>query len=201
MATGPFNEEDLGIKCYHSKVGAVELLLNHLIDSNSEYVIVDMTAGADSFASGMFTKFDTTFVIVEPTLKSISVYDQYKHYAQDYNVVLKVIGNKVDSQDDIDFIKERVGDDYLTSFHNSQFVKTMERGKHQTIDKLETENSLALDSMLESAIHSEKNWDQFYKHTIEFHIKNAKSWANSEAGEDLSLQVDPDFSLKQAINS
>ena len=31
MATGPFNEDDLGLHCYHSKVGAVELLLNHLI--------------------------------------------------------------------------------------------------------------------------------------------------------------------------
>ena len=38
--------------CYHSKVGAVELLLNHLVDGPGEYVVVDMTAGADSFASG-----------------------------------------------------------------------------------------------------------------------------------------------------
>src|SRR6266498_2201829 len=60
MATGPFQESDLGTACYHSKVGAVELLLNHLIDEPGEYVVVDMTAGADSFASDMFTKFDVT---------------------------------------------------------------------------------------------------------------------------------------------
>ena len=29
LLTGPFSEQDLGLKCYHSKVGAVELLLNH----------------------------------------------------------------------------------------------------------------------------------------------------------------------------
>ena len=32
MATGPFTEADLGVACYHSKVGAVELCLNHLVD-------------------------------------------------------------------------------------------------------------------------------------------------------------------------
>ena len=30
--TGPFVESDLGVICYHAKVAAVELLLNHLID-------------------------------------------------------------------------------------------------------------------------------------------------------------------------
>lgn len=71
------------------------MLLNHLLDDHSEYVVVDMTAGADSFASGLFTKFDLTFLVVEPTIKSLDVFRQYKHYAQDYEVKIKVIGNKV----------------------------------------------------------------------------------------------------------
>ncbi len=69
MATGPFTESDLGVACYHSKVGAVELCLNHLVDGPDEYVVVDMTAGSDSFASGMFTRFDMTFLVAEPTRK------------------------------------------------------------------------------------------------------------------------------------
>src|ERR1700682_1126363 len=56
LVTGPFQEQDLGIKCYHSKVGAVELLLNHCVEGSDEYIIVDMTAGADTFASGFFTR-------------------------------------------------------------------------------------------------------------------------------------------------
>src|SRR5689334_2196921 len=46
--TGGFAESDLGVACYHSKVGAVELILNHLVDADDEYVVVDMTAGADA---------------------------------------------------------------------------------------------------------------------------------------------------------
>lgn len=69
MVTGPFTDADLGVACYHSKTGAVELCLNHLVDGRDEYVVVDMTAGSDSFASGMFTRFDVTFLVAEPTRK------------------------------------------------------------------------------------------------------------------------------------
>ncbi len=68
--TGGFAESDLGVACYHSKVGAVELILNHLVDADEEYVLVDMTAGADAFASGLFTRFDRTFIVCEPTIRS-----------------------------------------------------------------------------------------------------------------------------------
>lgn len=66
MVTGAFRRSDLGVACYHSKLGAVELYLNHLVDGPGEYVVVDMTAGADAFASGLFTRFDMTFLVVEP---------------------------------------------------------------------------------------------------------------------------------------
>jgi len=57
LVTGEFDEADVGVSCYHSKTGAVELYLNHLVDGPGEYVVVDMTAGADAFASGLFTRF------------------------------------------------------------------------------------------------------------------------------------------------
>ncbi len=43
LATGPFADDDLGVSCYHSKTGAVELYLNHLVDQAGEYVVVDCT--------------------------------------------------------------------------------------------------------------------------------------------------------------
>ncbi|EFH83166.1 transposase, IS605 OrfB family [Ktedonobacter racemifer DSM 44963] len=43
-----FSEKRL--KCYHSKAGAVEPLLNYCVEGADEYVVVDMTAGADTFA-------------------------------------------------------------------------------------------------------------------------------------------------------
>ena len=95
LATGPFEEEDLGVACYHSKTGVVELYLNHLADGPGEYVVVDCTAGADSFASGLFTRFDLTILVAEPTLRGISVWRQWQDYAAGYDVALAVAGNKV----------------------------------------------------------------------------------------------------------
>ncbi len=43
----------------------------------------------------MFTRFDITFLVAEPTRKGVSVYRQYKEYARDFGVTLKVVGNKV----------------------------------------------------------------------------------------------------------
>src|SRR5687767_10047851 len=142
MVTGPFEEDDLGVACYHSKVGAVELLLNHLVDGPGEYVVVDMTAGADSFASGLFTRFDLTFVVCEPTLRSVGVYRQYVGYARDFGVRVHVVGNKVDDESDVDFLREHVGQDLLTWVGRSGFVKGMERGAPAGM--LEPANRIAL---------------------------------------------------------
>src|SRR5581483_5393319 len=96
------------------KTGAVELYLNHLVDGPGEYVVVDMTAGADTFASGLFTRFDLMFLVAEPTRKGVGVYRQYTEYARDYDVAIAVVGNKVQGDDDVAYLREHVGDDLLT---------------------------------------------------------------------------------------
>jgi CO dehydrogenase maturation factor len=201
MATGPFTEDDLGTKCYHSKTGAVELFLNHLIDWEREYVVTDMTAGADSFASGLFTRFDVTFIVVEPTLKSLGVYEQYKRYAAGYGVALKVVGNKVESAEDAEFIRQRAGDDYLTAFGLSRYVWRMEKGDASALSELEAENMAALNTMLEMVDGREKDWDKFYRQAVEFHIKNAESWANTQLGANVISQIDPAFNMKDVVNA
>lgn len=195
MATGPFSEDDLGIKCYHSKVGAVEMVLNHLIDHAQEYVVVDMTAGADSFASGMFTKFDMTFLVSEPTLKGLTVYQQYKDYAKNYGVKIGVIGNKVESDEDIAFLQKHVGVDLVATFGRSEYVRNLEKGIHAPLEQLESDNLQTLETLKNLVDATRKDWKKFYDQTVEFHIKNAVSWANATAGEDLTQQVDPSFSL------
>ncbi len=201
LATGPFSEDDLGIKCYHSKVGAVELMLNHLIDGPNEYVVVDMTAGADSFASGMFTKFDLTVLVAEPTLKGLSVYKQYRDYAADYDIALGVVGNKVEDQADIEFLRDHVGGALIATMGRSNFVRSMEKGEHYPLSELEPDNLSTLETLRIAVDSQTKDWDKFYRQTIEFHKRNALSWANASAGEDLTKQIDPDFSFENAIQT
>ncbi|WP_174567389.1 nucleotide-binding protein [Actinomadura kijaniata] len=191
LATGPFNDDDLGVACYHSKTGAVELYLNHLVDGPGEYVVVDMTAGADTFASGLFTRFDLMFLVAEPTRKGVGVYRQYTEYARDYDVAIAVVGNKVQSDDDVAYLREHVGDDLLTWVGQSAAVRAFEQGRQGAV--LEDANTAALDTMLAALDARPKDWGKFQRQAVEFHVKNARSWANRATGRDLEQQVDPDF--------
>jgi CO dehydrogenase maturation factor len=199
LATGPFNDDDLGVACYHSKTGAVELYLNHLVDGPGEYVVVDMTAGADTFASGLFTRFDLMFLVAEPTRKGVGVYRQYTEYARDYDVAIRVVGNKVQSEEDIAYLREHVGDDLLTWLGQSAAVRALEQGRHGVA--LEDGNTAALDRMRAEVDGRVKDWEKFRRQGIEFHVKNARSWASRAAGEDLEAQVDPDFRFPAAAGT
>ncbi|MFP3988821.1 ATP-binding protein [Streptomyces sp. E11-3] len=199
MVTGPFTEADLGVSCYHSKVGAVELCLNHLVDGRGEFVVVDMTAGSDSFASGMFTRFDMTFLVAEPTRKGVSVYRQYKEYARDFGVALAVVGNKVQGQDDIDFLRAEVGDDLLVTVGQSDWVRAMEKGRPPRFEALEAPNREALAAMSAAAdaSYERRDWERYTRQMVHFHLKNAAGWGNAKTGADLADQVDPDFVLRE----
>jgi CO dehydrogenase maturation factor len=193
LATGPFTEQDLGIACYHSKTGAVELYLNHLVDTEGEYVLVDMTAGADSFASGLFTRFDVTFLVAEPTLRGVSVYRQYRDYADGYGVAIAVVGNKVTSPEDEAFLREHVGRDLLVCLGTSGYVRAAEQGRYAGLDALEPDNRAALELLRTTVDAHHKDWTRFQAQAIDFHLRNAQAWASKAAGADLSTQIDPDF--------
>ncbi|MDW6061575.1 ATP-binding protein [Streptomyces sp. FXJ1.4098] len=201
MVTGPFTESDLGVACYHSKVGAIELCLNHLVDGRDEFVIVDMTAGSDSFASGLFTRFDMTFLVAEPTRKGVAVYRQYKEYAADFDVALRVVGNKVQGPEDLAFLRAEVGEDLLVTVGHSDWVRAMERGRPPRFEELEEVNRRALRTLYEAAdaSYERRDWRRYTRQMVHFHLRNAESWGNEKTGADLAAQVDPAFMLGESV--
>ncbi|MGH3754456.1 MAG: ATP-binding protein [Pseudonocardiaceae bacterium] len=191
--TGPFAEGDLGVACYHSRVGAVELLLNHLVDDAGEYVVVDMTAGADSFASGLFTRFDVTFVVCEPTLRSVGVYRQYRAYAREFGVRIAVVGNKVSDEQDAAFLRVQIGADLVGWVSRSAHVRAAERGEIRPVSALEPVNVATLEVMCKVVDGTVKDWGAYQRQAVEFHLRNAAAWASDRTGCDLAEQVDPGF--------
>jgi CO dehydrogenase maturation factor len=195
MATGPFSDGDLGVACYHSKTGAVELYLNHLVDEPGEYVVVDCTAGAESFASGMFTRFDLTFLVAEPTRKGVGVYRQWRDYAAGYGVALTVIGNKIQSGHDVAFLREHTSGDLLAWFGHEPAVRAMEQGRPFGLSDLGAGTRAALASLHDAVDAQVKDWAKYTRQAVDFHLKNARAWANAATGADLAAQVDPEFVL------
>jgi CO dehydrogenase maturation factor len=195
LATGPFEDEDLGVSCYHSKTGAVELYLNHLIDGAGEYVVVDCTAGADSFASGLFTRFDLTVLVAEPTRKGISVYRQWQGYSSGFDVSVALVGNKVQTPEDEAFLRSDAGEEPLAWIGHEPAVRAMEQGRPFSLDDLSLDTADALSAIQSRLDAVPRDWARYARLAAEFHRRNARAWASDQAGEDLADQIDPDFTL------
>jgi CO dehydrogenase maturation factor len=196
LATGPFDDEDLGVSCYHSKTGAVELYLNHLVDAPGEYVVVDCTAGADSFASGLFTRFDLTILVAEPTRKGISVYRQWQDYSAGYDTAIALVGNKVQGPEDTAFLGEHTaGDDLLAWLGYEPAVRAMEQGRPFSLADLSPATTAALGALRGRLDAQPRDWARYSRQAAEFHRRNARAWANAATGEDLAAQIDPEFTL------
>jgi CO dehydrogenase maturation factor len=191
LAAGSFDDDDLGVACYHAKTGAVELYLNHLADGPGEYVVTDCTAGADSFASGLFARFDLTVLVAEPTRKSIGVYRQWRGYAAGYDVALAVAGNKVQTPGDVAFLREHAGDDLLAWLGHEPAVRAMEQGRPLALADL-SEGTRATLGVLHARLDArQRDWARYARQAAEFHLKNARARACA----DLAAQVDPEFTL------
>lgn len=193
MITGAFAEKDLGVSCYHSKVGAAELYLNHLVDGPGQYCVLDMTAGADAFASGLFTRFDVTFLVAEPTRKSVSVYRQYTDYAAEFGISVRVVGNKVVDEEDVAFLRGEIGGDLLGWMGDSRYVRALDRGQHPDFGTFEPAGRALLGRMLDEVNGTVRDHAGMTRLAHLFHTKNALAWANQAAGADVSMQIDPEY--------
>jgi len=193
MVTGAFAEQDLGVSCYHAKVGAAELYLNHLVDGPGQYCVLDMTAGADAFASGLFTRFDVTYLVAEPTRKSISVYRQYTEYAAEFGISVRVVGNKVVDDEDVAFLRAEVGENLLGWMGDSRYVRALDRGQHPEFETFEPAGRELLGRMLAEVDGTVRDHARMASLAHLFHTKNALAWANRAAGTDVALQIDPEY--------
>ncbi len=198
---GGFDEADLGVACFHAKTGAVELVLSLLVDEPGEYVVVDMTAGADAFASGLFTRFDLTVLVCEPTLRSVGVYRQYAAYARDFGVRLAVLGNKAADDADVDFLREEIGSDggeLVGVLRHSAHVRAGDRGADRDVAGLEPANAAVLDGLRAHLDDVEKDWVRYQDDAVHLHRRNAEARGGADRVALLD-QIDPDFVLGPAL--
>ncbi len=197
MAVGSHEEAEIGTTCFHKFTGVFGIFLNHFLDRPDQMMIGDMCAGADPFASsGLGSRFDAAFIVVEPTLKSTGVYEQCRKYAAPFGTKLFVVGNKVENEADEAFIRERVGDALIGCFGKSEYVRNLEKGIFAPVEALEAENRAVIDAILATAATLERDWRKYQQVGLQFHRQAAESWADVLHGADLMAQHDPEFSYE-----
>lgn len=201
MAVGGHEEHDVGTTCYHKFTGAEGIFLNHLLDHEDEFVIGDMCAGADPFASsGLASRYDAIYLVLEPTLKSIGVYEQARQYADPFGIRLFVIANKISSPEDLAFIEEKTGQTALCAFGDMAVVRNFEKGKDYSISDLDAQVTSNLEKMRQTALSlGPRDWDRYIENGKFFHKRSSDGWASAMYGADLMQQVDPSFHYRSVM--
>ena len=196
FAVGTYQEEDIGASCYHNNLAILESILSHTDDAHG-YVVTDMVAGVDSFAGTLHAQFDLTCLIVEPTMRSIEVYIKYIDLAKEASVAesVRVIGNKIRNQKDIDFIKSHIPSAKIIGFFtDDEHIRDIDQnGALLSVAKLNSDNQNLLKTILELVdllpdnrqLRLGKIWEIHRKYSNQVHIKNLYG--------NLNLQIDESF--------
>ncbi|MFN3188286.1 MAG: hypothetical protein ACK42D_01960 [Candidatus Paceibacteria bacterium] len=203
FVVGTYQEGDIGASCYHNNLAILESLLNHTDDING-YIIADMVAGVDSFAGTLHAQFDLTCLIVEPTNRSIEVYEKYRSLAEDAGVLdgLMVIGNKIRNEADQEFIaKHTKKEKILGYFLDDDHIRTID----QTGDRLDTKklnklNKNLLTTVAEKLDSLPDKRNERLKKLWELHRKYISQAFITERYGDLTNQIDQEFSYRQSNN-
>ena len=119
FTVGTYTEDSVGSDCYHSKLNTLELIYHRLLDTDKDYVINDSTAGIDSLGTSLFFVSDINIFVVEPTLKGISVYKDFKNITDTLGIKTYVIGNKITDDEDKEFLIKEIGEKNILGFIKS----------------------------------------------------------------------------------
>lgn len=109
LVTGRSKEAASG--CYCPENVFLRRLLKHLVVDRDEAVVVDMEAGIEHLTRGTAGAVDAFLVVVEPGSRSIQTALMVGDMAKDLGVKnVFVVANKIRAEEDVAFIKERIGD-------------------------------------------------------------------------------------------
>jgi CO dehydrogenase maturation factor len=104
-------------------------------------------------------------------------------------------GNKVQTDEDVAFLRRHAGGDLLTWFGHEPAVWAMEQGRPFGLADLSAQTRAAL-AVVQAALDARSpDWARYARQAAEFHLKNARAWASAAVGQDLTEQIDPGFTL------
>lgn len=106
-----------GSGCICPESTLLKALLSHLILRRDDTVILDMDAGVEHLARGTVRAVDAFIVVAEPGQRSIQTAKSVKKLAADLGVkTTYVVGNKINSPADEQFIRESLPDFEVLGF-------------------------------------------------------------------------------------
>lgn len=201
MTVGTYSEDGIGTSCYHNNLAILENVLSHTKDGPESIVAADMVAGIDAFAGSLHAQFDLLTLVVEPTRRSLEVYEQYRALAEEAGVAdsLAVVGNKIASREDEAFLRGHIPAEALIgSLARSEYLLSKEReGGAFDISKLEEANRAVLEHIEKRLKDSAVDPDARLRQLHSLHARYVRQASITERFGDLTGQIDPNFSYNR----
>jgi CO dehydrogenase maturation factor len=195
MHVGTYEDDGIGISCYHTNLSVLENVLSHLHLDERAWTVVDMVAGTDAFSNTLHAQFDALALIVEPTMEGVTVYDQYKALATEGGVGdrVMVLGNKVMDEDDASFLRRRIGDDLVAILPYMPEIKRSRQQGRSPSDALNEDVRAAFDALVtrvgQTRVTSSKRLQALHA----LHRKYCTLPYVVDACGDIEGHIDPDF--------
>lgn len=107
-------------------------IINHLMLRSTDVVVLDMEAGLEHLGRGTTSGMDEFIVVIEPGARSVQTYKNVKRLAKDLGVTqVRVVANKVRSEDDEAFIRSKIPAEDLLGFihYNSEVIDADRQGQ------------------------------------------------------------------------
>jgi len=114
-----------GAGCACPENAFLKNLLSYLVVNRDEWVILDMEAGIEHLGRGTAIGVDQMIVVVEPNMTSIETAFRIRKLSHDVGIKrLGIIGNKVSSEDEKKFIKDKMqGFNILGFIEHSELIR------------------------------------------------------------------------------
>ncbi len=200
ITVGTYQTDDIGFSCYHGKLGVAEMFFHHLLDTESDFVISDFTAGIDSLGTSMFLVSDINIFVVEPTNKGIKVYKDFKEKSKEESLQTYVVVNKVIDAEDEKFVAQHFTDDELLGvIKHSALLHKFERGETKAFDAFIEENSAVFNNITKKAKQTKRDWSKYYQRLVEIYKTNCQQWYNDFYSQKLDSNIKEDFSYEEVI--
>lgn len=199
---GSYHADGIGASCYHNNLAILESMLSHTIDKDAT-VIVDMVAGVDAFAGTLHAQFDMIVLVVEPTKKSLEVYEQYKRLAEEAGIwqTVFVVSNKIFSAKDAEFIAANVDSTKLLgNMSLSEHIRQVEQGESPLdFSQLEELDKEIFINIRQQLSRTEISFNDRLTKLHKLHEKYVAQGHVKERFGDLSNQIDADFNFDELV--
>lgn len=203
MTVGGYEQRDISSTCYHEKLKSLMAVFHHMLDRPDELVVVDTIAGTDNISTSLSFAFDLNVFVVEPTVKSVRVYQDYAELVPQYLDRLFVIANKVSDADDLDFIKTHIPSDHLLgTIPLSAGLKRFEQNHApQEIAEFRSEQSAVFQELVAvTKGRKKRDWSGYLALLRQCYELDCSRWYSEFHKCDLLQGIDADFSYEAAID-